>query len=423
MAPWGRLLSTASPSNSPMTAPRSVYLDYQATTPVDPAVLEAMLPYFQGNFGNAASRNHSFGWAAEKAVDVARESLAAAIGASPREIVFTSGATESNNLAILGAARMYKPKGQHLITCSTEHKAVLDPMLALQNEGWDVTVLDVDADGHINLDELRAALRDDTVLVSIMHANNEIGTLHPIGEIGAICREKGVLFHTDATQALGKEPIDVDAMSIDMLSGSAHKMYGPKGVGMLYVRRRNPRVRLEPIVYGGGHERGLRSGTLNVPGIVGMRAALESCLANREGEQAKIAGLRDHLQKRFTDALEQVHINGDEAARLACNLNVSFAYVEGESMLMGMEGIAVSSGSACTSASLEPSYVLRALGVGDELAHSSIRFSLGRFTTQEEVDHAADLTIQTVKRLRDMSPLWEMAQEGVDLSQVQWSGH
>jgi len=406
-----------------MTTSRSVYLDYQATTPVDPAVVEAMLPYFSEKYGNAASRNHLFGWDAEKAVDEARESIAAAMGASAREIVFTSGATESNNLAILGAARMYKPKGRHLVTCSTEHKAVLDPMLALQNEGWEVTVLEVDERGRIDLDVLRATLRDDTVLVSIMHGNNEIGTVHPIAQIGAICREKGVLFHTDATQTLGKEPVDVDGMCIDLLSASGHKMYGPKGVGVLYVRRRSPRVRLEPLVYGGGHERGLRSGTLNVPGIVGMGKALELCLADRENEQRHIAELRDHLQTRLTDALSHVQVNGDAEYRLACNLNISFAFVEGESMLMGMEGIAVSSGSACTSASLEPSYVLRALGVGDDLAHSSIRYSLGRWTTREELDHAADATIKTVQRLREMSPLWEMAQEGIDLSKVEWSGH
>lgn len=402
---------------------RLVYLDYQATTPVDPAVLDAMLPYYQGHFGNAASRNHAFGWEAEKAVDLARESIAAGIGAAAREIVFTSGATESNNLAILGVARMYKPKGKHLITCATEHKAVLDPMHYLGKEGWDITTLGVDAQGHIDLDELRAALRDDTVLVSLMAGNNEIGTLHPIAEIGAICREKGVLFHTDATQAVGKEPIDVQAMNIDLLSGSAHKMYGPKGSGILYVRRRNPRVRLEPVVHGGGHERGMRSGTLNVPGIVGFAKALELCLADREGEQTKVAGLRDRLQAKLMEGLSHVHLNGDADSRLACNLNLSFEFVEGESMLMGMHGIAVSSGSACTSASLEPSYVLRALGVGDELAHSSIRFSVGRFSTEDEVDHAAELTISTVQKLREMSPLYEMAMEGIDLSTVNWSGH
>ncbi|MDA0667056.1 MAG: IscS subfamily cysteine desulfurase [Planctomycetota bacterium] len=402
---------------------KQVYLDYQATTPVDPKVLEAMLPYFQGTFGNPASRNHSFGWNAESAVDASRKSIAEAMGASAREIVFTSGATESNNLAILGVARMYKPKGKHIITCATEHKAILDPAQYLGKEGWEITILGVDANGHIDLDELRSAIREDTVLVSIMHGNNEIGTLHPIAEIGAICRAKGTLFHTDATQTLGKEEIHVQDMNIDLLSASAHKMYGPKGVGILYVRRRNPRVRLEPVQHGGGHERGARSGTLNVPGIVGFAKALELCLADREGEQKFVAGMRDRLQKRLTDALDHVHINGDENARLASNLNLSFAFVEGESMLMGMHGIAVSSGSACTSASLEPSYVLRALGVGDELAHSSIRFSVGRFTTEEEVDHAADLTIATVKKLREMSPLYEMAMEGIDLSTVQWSGH
>lgn len=402
---------------------RQIYLDYQATTPVDPKVLEAMLPYFQGHFGNAASRNHSFGWDAEKAVDLSRKSIAAAIGASAREIVFTSGATESNNLAILGVARMYKPKGKHIITCGTEHKAILDPAQYLGKEGWDITILGVDENGHIDLDELRSAIREDTVLVSLMHGNNEIGTIHPVAAIGAICREKGTLFHTDATQTLGKEEVNVQDMNIDLLSASAHKMYGPKGVGILYVRRRNPRVRLEPVQHGGGHERGARSGTLNVPGIVGFAKALELCLEDREGEQKFVAGMRDRLQKRLTDALDHVHQNGDENARLACNLNLSFAFVEGESMLMGMHGIAVSSGSACTSASLEPSYVLRALGVGDELAHSSIRFSVGRFTTEDEVDHAADLTIATVKKLREMSPLYEMAMEGIDLSTVQWSGH
>ncbi len=400
-----------------------VYLDYQATTPVDPRVLEAMLPWFSQSFGNAASRNHAFGWEAEKGVEEARKSMGAAIGGSGREIVFTSGATESNNIAILGVAKMYVPKGKHLITCSTEHKAVLDPMHALEQDGWEVTVLGVNEKGHIDLEELRAAIREDTVLVSIMHGNNEIGTLHPIGAIGAICREKGTLFHTDATQTLGKEAIDVQAMNIDLLSASAHKIYGPKGVGMLYVRRRNPRVRIAAIMHGGGHERGMRSGTLNVPGVIGFAKALELCLANREADQQRLAALRDRLQQRLSAGLTHVHINGDPDNRLACSLNISFEFVEGESMLMGMHGIAVSSGSACTSASLEPSYVLRALGIGDELAHSSIRFSLGRFTTAEEVDHAADLTIATVLKLRAMSPLYEMALEGIDLSTVKWGGH
>ncbi len=400
-----------------------VYLDYQATTPVDPQVLDAMLPYYRKHFGNAASRNHAFGWDAEKAVEHAREVLAQGIGTTSRSLVFTSGSTESNNLAILGVARMYQPKGRHLITCATEHKAVLDPMQYLVKEGWELTTLGVNSKGHLDLEELRAAIRDDTVLVSIMHGNNEIGTLHPIAEIGAICREKNVLFHTDATQTLGKEAIDVEAMHIDLLSASAHKLYGPKGCGFLYVRRRNPRVRIEPILHGGGHERGMRSGTLNVPGIVGFGKALELCLQNREEEQRKVAALRDRLQQQLMDKLSHVHINGDPEHRLACNLNLSFEFVEGESMLMGMHGIAVSSGSACTSASLEPSYVLRALGVGDELAHSSIRFSVGRFTTADEIDHAAALTISTVKKLREMSPLYEMAMEGIDLSNVQWSGH
>ena len=406
-----------------MNPSRAVYLDHQATTPVDPRVLEAMLPYFTERFGNAASRSHAFGWTAEKAVDQARASIAAAIGADEREIVFTSGATESNNLAILGAARMYQDKGRHVITCATEHKAVLDPMKYIEHQGWEVTVLGVDAKGHLDLEALGAAIRPDTTLVSIMHGNNEIGTLHPIAAIGALCKSRGVLFHTDATQSLGKEPLNVEAMGVDLLSASGHKIYGPKGVGILYVRRRTPRVRLEPLVHGGGHERGLRSGTLNVPGIVGFARALELCLEHREPEQAAIGALRDRMQARFLKELTHVHVNGDPQSRLACSLNVSFEFVEGEALLMGIDGVAVSSGSACTSASLEPSYVLRALGVGDELAHSSIRFSLGRFTTADEVDYAAGRTIEAVKRLREMSPLYEMALEGVDLKTVQWTGH
>jgi cysteine desulfurase len=402
---------------------QQVYLDYQATTPVDDKVLEEMLPYFSNNFGNAASRNHQFGWDAEKATQRAREVIASGLNAKSREIVFTSGATEANNLAILGVAKMYASKGKHLITCATEHKAVLDPMYALQNKGYEVTILDVDSDGHVSLNELRGAIRDDTVMVSLMMANNEVGTIHPVKAIGDICHENGVLFHTDATQAVGKEMIDVQEMNIDLLSGSAHKMYGPKGVGFLYVRRRNPRVRLEPIFYGGGHERGMRSGTLNVPGIVGMAKAFEICLAERESEHQRISALRDSLQSQLANELTHLTINGDENNRLACSLNISFAFVEGESMLMGMSGIAVSSGSACTSASLEPSYVLRAMGVGDDLAHSSIRFSLGRYSTQQEVDRAAELTISTVKRLREMSPLYEMALEGIDVASVSWGTH
>jgi cysteine desulfurase len=400
-----------------------IYLDHQATTAVDERVVEAMLPYFNNKFGNAASRNHQFGWDAEQATQNARETMAAGINAKSREIVFTSGATESNNLAILGVAKMYAPKGKHLITCSTEHKAVLDPMAALQNAGYEVTVLNVDTKGNIDLNELRNAIREDTILVSLMMANNEIGTIHPVKAIGDICHENGVLFHTDATQAVGKELIDVQDMNIDLLSGSAHKMYGPKGVGFLYVRRRNPRVRIEPVFYGGGHERGMRSGTLNVPGIVGMAKAFEICQTDRDADHRRITALRDSLQAQLAAELTHLTVNGDENNRLACSLNISFAFVEGESMLMGMSGIAVSSGSACTSASLEPSYVLRAMGVGDDLAHSSIRFSLGRFTTQQEVDRAAELTISTVKRLRDMSPLYEMALEGIDVASVSWGAH
>ena len=402
---------------------QQIYLDHQATTAVDERVVEAMLPYFNNKFGNAASRNHQFGWDAEKATQSARETMAAGINAKSREIVFTSGATESNNLAILGVAKMYASKGKHLITCSTEHKAVLDPMAALQNAGYEVTVLNVDTKGNIDLNELRNAIREDTILVSLMMANNEIGTIHPVKAIGDICHENGVLFHTDATQAVGKELIDVQEMNIDLLSGSAHKMYGPKGVGFLYVRRRNPRVRIEPVFYGGGHERGMRSGTLNVPGIVGMAKAFEICQTDRDSDHQRITALRDSLQAQLAAELTHLTINGDENNRLACSLNISFAFVEGESMLMGMSGIAVSSGSACTSASLEPSYVLRAMGVGDDLAHSSIRFSLGRFTTQREVDRAAELTISTVKRLRDMSPLYEMALEGIDVASVSWGAH
>ncbi|MBL7007823.1 MAG: IscS subfamily cysteine desulfurase [Planctomycetes bacterium] len=400
-----------------------IYMDNQATTRVDPRVVEAMLPYFSEAYGNAASRNHPFGWSAEKAVDAARRSLAEGIGASPRELVFTSGSTESNNMAILGVARMYQEKGRHLITCVTEHKAVLDPMLYLQAQGWEVTVLGVDADGMLDLDELHAALRDDTTLVSIMHGNNEIGSLHPIGEIGALCHERGALFHCDATQSVGKEPVDVEKQHVDLLSFSSHKMYGPKGVGALYVRRRGPRVRLEPIVHGGGHERGFRSGTLNVPGIVGFGKALELCLADREGEQARVRGLRDRLQQRLLSELDYTHLNGHAEQRLACNLNLSFEFVEGESMLMGLDGVAVSSGSACTSASLEPSHVLRGMGRGDDLAHSSIRYSLGRFNTPEEVETVADRTVAAVRRLREMSPLYEMALEGVDLKTVDWTHH
>ena len=400
-----------------------IYLDSQATTPVDPQVLETMLPWFHEKFGNAASRSHDFGWEADKAVESARKTLATGIGAKSREILFTSGATESDNLAILGVAKMYASKGKHLITCVTEHKAVLDPMQALENEGWDVTWLEVDENGCLSLDDLKNAIQENTVLVSIMHGNNEVGTVHPIAEIGAICREAGVLFHCDATQTFGKMPLHVETMNIDLLSASAHKIYGPKGVGLLYVRRRNPRVRLTPIMHGGGHERGFRSGTLNVPGIVGFAKAFEVSLEGGAEEQEHIRQLRDLLESKLVHALKSVHVNGHPMDRLDCCLNISFGFVEGESLIMGMPGIAVSSGSACTSASLEPSYVLRAMGVGDDMAHSSLRFGIGRWTTKEEIEIVAGTVIHAVNRLRDMSPLWEMNQEGIDLSTVEWAGH
>lgn len=404
---------------------QSVYLDNNATTQVDPRVVEAMLPYFTTKYGNAASRNHAFGWEAEAGVDTAREQVAQVIGADSKEIIFTSGATESNNIAIKGVAAMYGDKGRHIITQKTEHKAVLDPCQYLaEKHGFRVTVLEVDAQGLIDLQQLRAAMTDDTVLVSIMHGNNEIGTLQPIAEIGRMCKERGVLFHTDACQTFGKVPIDVEAMGIDLLSCSAHKIHGPKGVGALYVRRKRPRVRCEAVLHGGGHERGMRSGTLNVPGIVGLGRAAELCregLAN--GEVQRMAQLRDRLFQRLSSRLADINVNGHPTARTPSNLNVSFAFVEGESLMMGFSEIAVSSGSACTSASLEPSYVLKALGVGDELAHSSIRFSLGRFTTQEEIDYTADRVVAAVEHLRKMSPLAEMAAEGIDLKTVEWAHH
>lgn len=400
-----------------------IYLDNNATTPVDPRVLEAMLPYFREKFGNAASRNHPFGWEAEEAVEKAREQVASVIGASAKEIVWTSGATESNNIAIKGTARMYRDKGKHIITQVTEHKAVLDPCKYLEQEGWQVTVLNVPKSGRVNMDELKAAIRPDTVLISIMFGNNEIGTIQPIPEIGALCKEKGILFHTDATQAFGKVPIDVEAMGIDLLSASGHKIYGPKGVGCLYVRRRGPRVRCEPVLHGGGHERGMRSGTLNVPGIVGLGAAAAIAKADMAAEAVRLKNLRDRFWTGLSTQLDHIYRNGDPVHSLPGTLNVSFAYVEGESLMMGFSNIAVSSGSACTSASLEPSYVLKALGVGEDLAHSSIRFSLGRFNTAEEVDQATRQVVGTVRRLREMSPLAEMAAEGIDLSTVEWAHH
>jgi cysteine desulfurase len=400
-----------------------VYLDYSATTPCDPRVVNRMLPFFGETFGNAASRSHAFGWTAEAAVDEARTNVSKLLGAHPKEIIWTSGSTEANNLAIKGVAEMYRQKGNHLITASTEHKAVLDPMKNLESHGYEVTWLRVDGKGHVDLGELEHAITDRTILVSLMAANNEVGTLHPIEKIGALCKSKGTLFHTDATQAAGKIPLDVEAQHVDLLSLSAHKMYGPKGVGCLYVRRKNPRVRLTAQMDGGGHERGMRSGTLNVAGIVGMGEAARICTTEMATEIGKLKALRDRLEQRLLKALPDSVRNGDPDARLPHLANVSFPYVEGESLIMGVKELAVSSGSACTSASLEPSYVLKSLGLGDELAHSSIRFSLGRFTTEEEVDFAADRVITEVKRLREMSPLWEMVQEGVDLSKVKWTVH
>lgn len=401
-----------------------IYMDYQATTPLDPRVLEKMLPFFTENFGNAASRNHAFGWKAEEAVENARKEIAQTIGATDKEIIFTSGATESDNLAIFGVAEMYASKGNHMISAKTEHKAVLDALKHLEETGKiEITWLDLDKTGKISLEHLKASIRPTTILITIMHGNNEIGTLQDLAAIGKIAHENGVLFHTDATQTVGKTPIDVGAMNVDLLSLSAHKMYGPKGVGALYVRRKNPRVRLAPVVYGGGHERGMRSGTLNVPGIVGFG---EACRLARESyaiESKHIRGLRDRLWNGLQKNLDELYLNGHPTDRLDGNLNVSFAYVEGEALMMGMNNIAVSSGSACTSASLEPSYVLSALGIGPELAHCSIRFGIGRFTTEEEVDFAIEEVSKAVKRLRDMSPLYEMAKEGIDLTTIAWTGH
>ncbi|MGA8366702.1 MAG: IscS subfamily cysteine desulfurase [Candidatus Acidiferrales bacterium] len=386
-----------------------IYMDNHATTPVDPRVLDVMLPYFTEKFGNAASRNHEFGWKAEEAVENARGQIARLINASPREIVFTSGATESDNLAIKGGAEKYGGKGRHIVTQATEHRAVLDVCRHLENSGWEVTYLPVDSGGRIDPDGLRRAITPKTVLATIMYANNEIGVVQPIEEIGKITREMGVLLHVDAAQAVGKIPVDVEKDGIDLLSISAHKIYGPKGVGALYVRRKNPRVELAAMMDGGGHERGMRSGTLNVPGIVGFGKACEICGKEMAAESERLRGLRDRLKDAIAGGLEGTTINGSMAYRLPHNINISFAQVDGESLLMGITDVAVSSGSACTSASLEPSYVLKALGVPDELAHSSIRFGLGRFNTEEEVDYAAARVIETVKRLRELSPLYEAA--------------
>jgi cysteine desulfurase len=399
-----------------------VYMDNHATTPVDPRVLEEMMPYFTDKFGNAASRNHSFGWAGEEAVETARERIAKLIGATPKEIIFTSGATESDNLAIKGVAEMYREKGNHIITAVTEHKAVLDTCKRLEKYGYRVTYLPVQKDGLIDLEELKRAMDDKTILVTIMAANNEIGVVQPIAEIGKLCHEKGVIFHTDATQYVGKVPMDVIKQNLDLVSISGHKMYGPKGVGALYVRRKNPRVQLAPQIDGGGHERGMRSGTLNVPGIAGLGKACQICYEEMPQESCRMAGMRNRLRDKIMSRLDEVYINGAWEHRLPGNLNISFAYVEGESLLMGINDIAVSSGSACTSATLEPSYVLKALGTGDDLAHSSIRFGLGRFNTEAEVDYVADRVVETVERLRELSPLYEMAKEGIDLKSVKWAG-
>ena len=400
-----------------------IYMDNNATTPVDPRVLEAMLPFFKDHFGNAASRNHSFGWEAEEAVEHAREQVAAAINASPKEVIWTSGATESNNIAIKGVAQMYREKGNHIISQVIEHKAVIDPCKYLEQNGFDVTFLPVDKQGMVSAEQVREAMTDKTILVSIMHGNNEIGSINPIRDIGKLCKEREVLFHTDCCQTFAKLPIDVEDMGIDLLSCSGHKIYGPKGVGALYVRRKKPRVRCEPVLHGGGHERGMRSGTLNVPGIVGMGKATELCLQNQAEEIKKVTDLRNRLKDGLFNRLDEIYLNGHPTQRIPNNLNISFLYVEGESLMMGFSDIAVSSGSACTSASLEPSYVLKALGLGDDLAHSSIRFSLGRFTTEEEVDYTIERVASTVEKLRKMSPLYEMAQEGIDLSKVQWAAH
>ena len=418
-------------TNSATPLPEGVhlplYMDNHATTPLDPRVLDAMMPYFTGKFGNAASRNHQFGWEAEAAVEIARGQIAKLIGATAKEIIFTSGATESNNLALKGIAEMYRERGNHIITQVTEHKAILDTCKKLEKMGYIVTYLPVQADGLVDVEDLKRAIVTEgpnkTILVSIMYANNEIGVIQPIREIGKIFHEKGVLFHTDAVQAVGKIPVDVIADNIDVLSLSGHKIYGPKGVGALYVRRRNPRVQITEQINGGGHERGMRSGTLNVPGIVGLGAACEICQNEMVGEAERERELRDYLREKLEKALDYTQVNGNMEHHLPGNLNMSFVYVEGKSLLMGINDIAVSSGSACTSATLEPSYVLKALGLGDEIAHSSIRFGLGRFNTKAEVDYVADKIIDVVLKLRELSPLYEMVKEGIDLTKIEWAAH
>ena len=407
-----------------MSVKLPIYLDNQATTPMDPRVLEAMTPYFLEKFGNAASRSHVFGWEAEEAVNAARATIARFIGAKkPKEIVFTSGATESDNLALKGVAHFYQRKGKHIITSAIEHKAVLDTCKRLEKEGFEVTYLDVDKTGIVSVEQVANAIRDDTILVSIMLANNEIGTVQPIKEIGAVTRGKGVLLHTDAVQGIGKVPFNVEEMNVDLASITAHKIYGPKGIGALYVRRSKPRVRLQAELDGGGHEFGMRSGTLNVPGIVGFGKAIEILDSEWQEETKRLKALRDRLLTKITNRLEAVTINGSMEHRLPHNLNLSFNFVEGESMLMALKDVAVSSGSACTSASLEPSYVLHSMGVSDDAAHSSLRFGIGRFNTEEEIDYVADLVVEKVNKLREMSPLWEMHKEGIDLNSVQWTAH
>lgn len=400
-----------------------IYMDHQATTPVDPRVLEAMMPYFKDKFGNAASRNHSFGWEAEKAADEARRQIADLIHVDPKEIIFTSGATESDNLALKGVVEMYREKGDHIITSVTEHRAILDSAKRLEKQGVNVTYLPVNKDGIVEADAVAKAVTEKTILISIMMANNEIGTINPVAEIAKIAKSKGILFHCDATQGVGKIPVDVETMGIDLMSFSGHKIYGPKGIGALYVRRRNPRVRLAPMMDGGGHERGMRSGTLAVPLVVGFGEACAICKEVMPEESKRLARLRDKLKDGILKQLDEVYLNGHPTRRLPNNLNLSFAYVEGESVLMGLKEIAISSGSACTSSTLEPSYVIRALGVGSDLAHSSIRFGLGRFNTEEEVDYVIKRVVEVISKLRDMSPLYEMAKEGVDLKSVQWTGH
>jgi cysteine desulfurase len=404
-----------------MDTAKPIYLDYAATTPVDPRVVQVMVPFLYEQFGNPASRSHAFGWAAEEAVEIAREHVAALIGADPREIAWTSGATESNNLAIKGAAQFHQGKGKHLITVKTEHKAVLDTMRELERAGFEVTYLDVKADGLLDLDVLKAAIRPDTILVSVMAVNNEIGVVQDLNAIGALCRSKRILFHVDAAQASGKIELDMNSQPIDLLSLSAHKTYGPKGIGALYVRRK-PRVRIEAQMHGGGHERGMRSGTLPTHQIAGMGEAYRLAKLHMGSENERIRALRDRLMQRLSD-IPEIIINGSVDQRVPHNLNVSFQFVEGESLLMGIKGVAVSSGSACTSASLEPSYVLRALGLSDEVAHSSIRFSIGRFSTEQDIDAAAERVRVTVERLRSLSPLWDMHQAGIDLASIQWAEH